>query len=154
MLKFKSMEEIGIVENIQGKIATVKIPKKTMCEECSLGICKSSEQSMEIEAFNYVDAHVGQRVKVVIKPYSYLKGTLIIYGIPALSLVIGAISGKEIFSAHFKNLDSDAVSAIFGFSALIISFLFIKIWSSLSAKRENLRSFIKEILNDNYIGKV
>jgi sigma-E factor negative regulatory protein RseC len=149
MLKFKSMEEVGVIESIQGKTATVKIPKKSVCEGCQLGTCKPAEESMEIQAFNPVHAQVGQKVRVVIKPYAYLKGSVIVYGIPALSLIIGAISGKEIFSSYFSNLDTDTVSALFGFGALIISFLCIKIWSRTAGKKEHLKPVIEEILNDS-----
>lgn len=148
MVKFKSMEEFGIIESVNGKTATVKILRKTMCEGCSLGTCKPAEQSMVIEAFNPIDAQVGQRVKVVIKPYTYLKGSFIVYGIPALSLITGAIIGKEIFSSYFSNIESDTLSALFGFGALIISFLFIKIWSNSSGKKQYNKSVIEKVLNE------
>jgi sigma-E factor negative regulatory protein RseC len=101
---------------------------------------------MEIEALNPVNAKVGQKVKIVMKPYSYLKGSMIVYGVPALALILGAVLGKEIFSHYFKELDPDTVSAIFGFGAFAISFLYIKLWSSKVLKKVDLKPVIEEIL--------
>ena len=38
---------------------------------------------MEIVAFNKAGAEVGQKVKVLIHSYAYMKGTMVVYGIPA-----------------------------------------------------------------------
>jgi sigma-E factor negative regulatory protein RseC len=101
---------------------------------------------MEIEALNPIKATVGQTVRVVMKPYSYLKGAIIVYGIPAIALVIGAILGKEFFSTYFTGVDPDVVSAIFGFGAFIVFFLFIKFWSSKLEKKQDLKPVIEEII--------
>jgi sigma-E factor negative regulatory protein RseC len=140
------MEEVGVIVSIHGLTAKVTVPRKSACEGCSAGTCKPGEQSMELEALNPVKARVGQTVRVVMKPYSYLKGSIIVYGIPALALVIGAILGKEIFSPYFKGVDPDVVSAFFGFGACIIFFLFIKIWSSKIEKKQELKPVIEEII--------
>ncbi|MEW6213590.1 MAG: SoxR reducing system RseC family protein [Nitrospirota bacterium] len=139
------MEEIGVIKSIEGVIARVSVPRKSACDGCTVGICKPDEQSMEIEALNPVKARVGQRVKVVMKPYTYLKGSLIVYGIPAIALITGAVLGKEIFSYYF-NIDPDIVSAIFGFGAFAISFIAIKLWSRKIEKRVELKPVIEEIL--------
>jgi len=142
------MEEIGIIKDIEGFIAKVSVPRKSACEGCTAGICKPEEQSMEIEALNPVNARVGQRVRIIVKPYTYLKGSIIVYGVPALALIIGAILGKEVFSSYFKELDPDIVSAIAGFGAFIIAFIAIKLWSRTLDKKGESKPIIEEILND------
>lgn len=146
MLNCKVMEEVGVIVSIDGLTAKVTVPRKIACEGCTAGTCKPSEQSMEIEALNPIKARVGQKVRVVIKPYSYLKGSIIVYGIPALALIIGAILGKEFFSKFFTGIDPDVVSAFFGFGAFAIFFLSIKIWSIKVEKRKALKPFIEEII--------
>ncbi len=146
MLKCNTVEEVGVIKSIEGLLAKVSVPLKSACEGCSLGTCKPEEQSMEIEALNPVKARVGQKVKIVMKPYTYLRGSIIVYGVPALSLLIGAILGKEVFSHYLKEFDPDIVSAIFGFGALAISFLSIKLWSSKIWKKVDLKPVIEEIL--------
>lgn len=135
-----------MIISTDGVTAKVAVPRKSACEGCSAGTCKPGEQSMEIEALNPIKANVGQKVRVVMKPYSYLKGAVIVYGIPALALIIGAILGKEILSTYFKGIDPDVVSAFSGFGACMVFFLFIKIWSSKTEKKQELKPVIEEII--------
>jgi sigma-E factor negative regulatory protein RseC len=146
MLKFKTVEEVGFVKSVEGMFATVSVAKKSACEGCSLGICKPEEQTMEIEALNNVKARVGQKVRVAMKTYSYLKSAIIVYGIPALALISGAVLGKEVFSRYLEDIDSDIVSAVFGFGAFVLSFLLVKFWSSRVVKKIELKPIIEEIL--------
>jgi len=140
------MEEVGVIMSINGLTAKVTVPKKSACEGCTAGTCKPGEQSMEIEALNPINAKVGQTVRIVMKPYSYLKGAIIVYGIPAIALVTGAILGKEFFSRYFIGVDPDVVSAFFGFGAFIVFFLLIKFWSIRFEKKHDLKPVIEEII--------
>lgn len=139
------MDEVGIVKSINGAIALVSVEKKSACDQCKAG-CSVSDSGVEIEAFNKARATVGQKVKVVMQPYLYLKGSMLIYGIPALALIIGAIIGKEYLSGFFKDLDPDIVSAISGFALLILSFIIIKVWSIRFEKKTEYKPIIEEIL--------
>ncbi len=149
MLKFNNMDEIGVVTKIEGRLATVTVSKKPgICEQCSMGTCHVSEASAEVEALNMVDAEVGQTVRVAMKPFSYLKGSLIVYGIPVLCLILGAILGKQFFSRTLmKGTDPDIVSAIFGFALFAVSFIIIKIWSKRAEKKIEYKPVIEEILD-------
>jgi sigma-E factor negative regulatory protein RseC len=139
-------EEIGVVNSLNGSYAVVKVPKKSSCDGCTLGTCKPDDQSMEIEALNKADAQVGQRVKVVISSFTYMKGSLLIYGFPAAALIIGAVLGKEVFSGYFPGTDSDILSALFGFSALVISFFLARIWLNRTSRKVESKPVIQEIL--------
>ncbi len=141
------VEEIGVVKSVQGVTATVRIPKKSACEGCTMGACKPEDQGMEIEAVNQAGAKVGQRVRVAIKAYVYMKGTMVVYGVPAVMLVAGAVFGKEVMSGVFPGKDPDILSAIFGFAAFILSFVIVKLWSGRAARKTESRPVIEEILN-------
>ena len=146
MVKFKPVEEVGIIKNIDGMTATVSIPRKSACEGCSFSACKASQEGMLIEALNPVNARVGQKVRIVMRPYTYLKGSAIVYGIPAVALVAGAVLGKEVLSAYFVRTDPDILSAVTGFIAFALSFLFIKSWSKKTADKEGVKPVIEQIL--------
>ena len=132
--------------SIDGPNAKVTVPRKSACEGCTAGTCKPGEQSMEIEALNPVEARVGQTVRVVMKPYSYLKGAIVVYGIPAIALVIAAMLGKEFISIYFTGTDPDVVTAFCGFGAFIISFILIKFWSIKVERKHDLKPIIEEII--------
>ncbi len=140
-------EEIGVVKSLDGITAKVIVPRKSACDGCTLGTCKPDDQSMEIETFNQAGAKIGQKVKVTMKTFTYMKGSMLVYGIPAVSLVIGAVLGKEFFSRFFTGIDSDVLSAIFGFCALAVSFIIVRIWINKASKRVETKPIIEEILN-------
>jgi sigma-E factor negative regulatory protein RseC len=147
MVKFKIVEEVGLVKRIKGAYAVVSIPRKSACEGCTLKTCSPSENMMEIEAFNPLHAHVGQRVRIVMKPYTYLKGSIMVYGIPAVALIAGAVIGREIIGTFFSWQDPDTVSAVTGISAFLISFLTVKFWSSKLTKKADTKPIIEEVLD-------
>lgn len=140
------IEEIGTVTSIHGLHAKVSIPKKSACEGCTSGACAMGDQSMEIEALNKAGAVEGQKVKVLVHTYAYMKGSMVIYGIPALFLVIGAVFGKEMMPPFFPSVDTDILSAIFGFSFLFVSFILIKFWAGSQGKKTESTPVIEEIL--------
>lgn len=141
------MDEIGVVKNIDGIMAVVSVERRSACEQCKAG-CKITDSGAEIEAVNQAKARVGQKVRVVLRPYSYLKGSVIAYGLPALALIIGAVIGKELFSGFMPFLDPDVVSALFGFGGLIICLVIVKLWSARAEKRTEYKPVIEEILDD------
>lgn len=140
------MEEIGVIERVEGFNATVSVAKKSACDGCSLKTCSPSGQSMTIEALNPVHAQVGQKVIISIKSNTYLKGSLIVYGIPALALVIGAVIGREVLSAYFVNHDPDSISAISGLTGCVLSFFSVRLWSSRGNRKITDKPVIQEIL--------
>ncbi len=139
------MEEIGIVKSTDGIIATVSVERRSACEQCAAG-CKITASGAEIEAINHAKARVGQKVRVELRPYSYLKGSMIAYGLPAVALVIGAVAGKGFFSRFLPGTDPDIVSAIFGFGAFIVSFVVVKFWSMRLEKKTEYKPVIEEII--------
>ncbi len=142
------IEETGIVKKTDGIMAKVIVQKRGVCEGCAAsGVCESSEEGMEIEALNTVQAKEGQTVKVSIKPQTYLKGTLFIYGFPLVAFIAGVIIGKNLGEAYFKDINSDVVSAILGFVALIASFLIAKTWGKKAEAKIEYKPIIEEILD-------
>ncbi len=141
------MNEIGIVKHIEGTIAVVSVERKSACEQCAAS-CKLTDAGVDMEAINRAKAKIGQRVRVELKPYSYLKGSIMAYGLPALALVAGAIAGKEFFSGFLPALDPDIVSALFGFGAFIVSFLIVKVWSTRLEKKMEYKPVIEEIIEE------
>jgi len=143
------IEETGIVKEVDGIMAKILIRRRGTCEGCAVrGICEPAGEGMEIEALNPVMAKPGQKVKVSIKPRTYLKGTIFVYGFPLVSFIAGVIIGKNIGEAYFKKISSDIVSAILGFAALIISFLIVKIWSRKAETKIEYKPVITTVISE------
>lgn len=140
------IEETGTVKSINGIMALVDIPRKSACEGCTAGTCRPEEKTMEIEAVNQAGAVAGQKVRIAIKPYTYMKGSMLVYGVPAVALVLGAVFGKEVMGRLFVTRDPDILSAIFGFGALLVSFVVVKILTNVAGKKIESKPVIEEIL--------
>jgi len=63
-------------------------------------------------------------------------------------LIAGAIFGKNIGETHFHGTNSDLIAAIAGFGALILSFLFIKIWANSFETKTEYKPVIEEIITE------
>lgn len=142
------MEEVGVVKGVQGRMATVSIERKAVCDQCTSGTCSVSAEGAKLEAVNTIGAKVGDKVRVSLKAYSFIKGSIIVYVFPAMSLVAGAIVGKEYFADRFPSIDPEGVSALFGFGAFLLSFLVVRFWGMRTEKKTEYRPVIEEILKD------
>lgn len=140
------MEETGIVKSIDGVIAKVLVSRKSSCcESCEKDSCDIPENGIETEAINTAGAKVGQKVKVVMKSYTYLKGTLFIYGLPVFALITGAILGKIYLPVFINRPDSELLSAVGGFAAFLVSLLLVKLLMNDMNKRTEHKSVIEKI---------
>lgn len=143
------MEETGVVKIVTGPVATVTVAKKSMCENCTAGTCLLTNEGAELVALNKAGAKVGQTVRVALTPYTYLKGSLVVYGLPAAMLVIGAVVGKHFSPRVFESIDPELGSALFGFGFFAVSFLLIKLWSMGAEKKTEYRPVVVEIISEN-----
>ncbi len=141
-------EETGIVTKVEGIMAMVAVQKKDACDACSAkDVCtSSSEEEAVLEAINAAKAKVGQTVKISMKPLTYLKGTMLVYGLPLVMFLAGAIAGQKIGEEYFRETSSDLVAAATGFAALFLSLLIIKIWSGKTESKKGNQPIIEEIL--------
>lgn len=142
-------EETGIVKKVDGIMAMVAVQKKDACDGCSAkDACSStSDEEAVLEAINAAKAEVGQTVRISMKPMTYFKGTMLVYGMPLVLFLAGTITGQKIGEEYFIETSSELIAAITGFAALFISLLIIKIWSGKTESRKGSQPVIEEILN-------
>jgi sigma-E factor negative regulatory protein RseC len=141
------MEEIGIVKSIDGPVAKVVLSRRnSCCDSCEKVSCDIPEEGIETEAINQAGARVGQRVKVVMRPYTFIKGALILYVFPILALFIGAFLGKVHLSRIFEKTDSELLAAIGAIIAFLASLLIVKLLSGRMSKKTEYRSVIESIV--------
>jgi sigma-E factor negative regulatory protein RseC len=142
------IEETGIVQKTEGIMATVLVQKRGACEGCkATGTCEMTQEGMVIEALNPVQAKPGQTVSISITPISYLKGTMLVYGLPMVALIAGAVIGKNISDKFFESFNSDLSAAIVGFAAFFAAFMFARVWSSKAEGRTEHKPVIEKIIS-------
>lgn len=142
------MDEVGIVIGLRGDKAIVAVQKQSACDSCAAGgSCKAGEAGgAELEAINKVDARVGDRVKIAFTAYTYLKGSMIFYGIPAIALVAGAVLGKDYLSRYVTGIDADSLSGIAGMTLFVLSFIIVRLIMKQFEKKKETIPVVVEVL--------
>ena len=145
--KVFSMHEVGIVTGIEGSTAKVMITREgSPCENCTQDTCPIPENGIETEAINIAGAKAGQKVKVAMTSYTYYKGALLIYVLPVVALIGGAILGTMYLPAYIHVNNPDVLAVSGGFSAFIVSLLVVKKILSQLNKKTAYQSVIESIV--------
>jgi sigma-E factor negative regulatory protein RseC len=146
------IEEIGTVVELRGKHgAMVLCQKSNMCEHCATsGACHIGDNGRErvVEAHNPLGAAVGDRVRVAVSTRSFLQSSFLLYIVPLIALVVGAVIGRLVGERLQGGPDPDLLSAIFGVFFLVGSFLVIRVGSRVLSP-EAFRPQIVAILDED-----
>jgi len=102
---------------------------------------------MIIKADNEIRAEVGDRVVVAISSKTFFKASAVIYLLPVAALIAGGVFGKSIAPRLNLNIKSEAVSAIFGFASLLLSFVAVKLLSARIGESKANQAKIIKVLN-------
>lgn len=120
------IRESGIIERVSGRRAVVRIQKGGSCAACdNRTSCHiDSDRPLFIEVDNEMGARAGDRVELSMPTASLLKLSFLVYMVPVLALVIGAILGAE--CAEPLAISSTLASLMAGGTTLAVSFVFLK----------------------------
>lgn len=144
------IEEYGTVVELKGKeIAVVLCKRHSACKHCpSSGACQlgSDSETMLVEAFNPIGADISDRVKVVTSTKHFLQSSFMLYIVPILGLLVGALIGQGIGEWTAIGIDPSLLSAILGVAFLAGTFLCIRV-GTRALKREIFMPRIVAIQN-------
>jgi len=137
--------EEGIIIEVTETRARVIVRRSEMCEECQgKGVCKSlgGGNDMEAEALNRIGAKVGDRVLLQLDTSFFLKIAFIVYMVPVLALIGGAVAGLKLGPAYA--FEPELGSVLFGFGAFSITFLIIYLIGVFKkARSEHIPEIVK-----------
>ena len=144
--------EYGTIVELKGReVAVVMCQKHGACEHCpSSGACQIGDdgRSMVVEAFNQIGAEVGERVKIVTSTKNFLQSSFMLYIVPVIGLLVGAISGQLIGERFDLGLDPKLLSALLGVAFMAGTFLCIRI-GTRALKREIFMPRIVAVLPES-----
>ena len=145
------IEEVGTIVELKSKhIAVVMCQKSSLCENCATtGACTlgDDDKTRLIEVQNSLGATVGEQVRIATTTKSFLQSSFLIYIVPLIALVIGAIAGKLTGENLVVGLDPNLLSAVFGVFFMIGSFVVLRVGST-ALDQESYMPKITEILNE------
>ncbi len=88
--------EKGRVTKVTGEKVTVVFKRGAACGSCKACSEGQNENEMEISAYNDCDAQIGDTVAVKMEAEFMLKATLIMYGLPLVTMMLGFAIGNFI----------------------------------------------------------
>jgi sigma-E factor negative regulatory protein RseC len=149
------IEEIATVMSVGSGYAEILPEAGTSCSSCaSTSSCSSSVSAFNfftgkkteprtLRVINTVAARPGDKVIVGVKPNSILKGSVLAYLLPLLSLILLSIVGNTVFG--WAGLNQEAGSILGGLSGLVLSFHWLATWLKTSEKARHMEVFILRI---------
>ena len=138
----------GRVSSISGDgWATVVTEKGDACNNCgSSQFCHSLVDCsrMETRVINQAGAGVGDLVSINLSSMGVLKSALILYILPTISLLFGAVAGAEL--RILLGISETAAAILFGFAGLILGFAIAKFISKRQEGGNKLTPIIIRII--------
>lgn len=142
------IEEYGIIIELkEQQIAVVMCQRNSACDHCpSSGACSmgNDSETMYVDAFNAVGAEVSDRVKIVTSTKHFLQSSFMLYIVPIIGLLVGALSGQAIGEKMSSKIDPSLLSAIMAMIFMTATFIAIK-FGTRGLKREVFMPRIVEI---------
>ena len=118
------MIEVGRIIELSGKKAKVSLPRKEGCASCGKCAFAAGGKNMLLEAENDAGGRPGDKVEVNIPSRDPLQASLLIFGLPLLALLVGAIVGYWIFQSF--GADPNLGAILFSAVGLVSVFLWVR----------------------------
>lgn len=120
------IEQSGRVVALEGRYAWVEAERAGGCGQCNArGSCGSGvlarvlgRRRVRLRALNRADAAVGDRVNVGIDEGVLLRGALLLYGLPLVAMLAGAVTGLALWG--------EPASVAGGLTGLAAAFLYLR----------------------------
>jgi sigma-E factor negative regulatory protein RseC len=139
--------EEGTITKVFADMARVKVRRSSMCDICK---CKSAcstlsdTEVMEAEALNTANARPGDRVLLNIPSKSLWKISFVIYMLPVIFLISGAIVGMRL--AKIYSLEPELGALLLGIAGCLLSFAIIRLFAKHVGKNKDYMPEIVKIL--------
>jgi sigma-E factor negative regulatory protein RseC len=142
------MTNVGIVKSVEGNMArVVVVAGPACCESCQSCDIKTT-RGPETDAINLVHAKVGQKVRIDVHALTFLKEVLILYVLPIVALLTGAVLGRAYLPAYFGGTSPDVLSAAGGFFLFLISLLTARLFSRKMEKKTEDKPVIESVIEE------
>lgn len=134
-------EAQGIVIESNDNLAKVKVNRHGDCKNC--GACPGDNATV-LDVRNLLKAKPGQRVLFEIKETNILKAAFVVYMVPLIGILLGAMSGMWLAE---KMGEVEKVFEIGGASlGFILAALYIKIFDKSTNTDSKMKPIITHIL--------
>ena len=109
---------IGTVEKLESDCVIVTMERQDMCGDCHACDMMGEVKKCTLKCVNKCSSQIGDKVEVDVSNSTFMKATLIMYGLPLIGLVAGVGLGYQA---------SELLGIILGFSFMAGIFGLIKL---------------------------
>lgn len=145
------IEEYGVVVSLKSeKVAVVTCIKTSACKGCaSEKLCSLGRDDGKrlVEVHNSLFAKAGDRVKIATTNNAFYKSSFLVYILPLIFLILGALLGQWVAGHYITGIDPNLVSFTLGVLFMVGTFLGIYRLNRHLPKEEYM-PMIVEILTD------
>lgn len=139
--------EKGIVEKAEDGWTWVLTQRKGACNTCGhKGACHMVEGSdrMVVKARNTARAQIGDEVEIFLSTRTHLKTVFIVYMVPVLGLLAGAILASNL--SLFLGLNEKWGMALFPILGLVLAFLLVRLFEARMKARRELIPVVSRVI--------
>lgn len=127
------IEETARVVQTRDGMAWVETRRQTACGSCSVnkgcgtGVLAQvfGQKTSRVRVLNPVDAEEGEEVIIGIREEALVRGSIAVYAVPLLSMMMFALGG-EFISARLGLGEGDAVTIVSGIIGLVVGLAWLK----------------------------
>jgi sigma-E factor negative regulatory protein RseC len=147
------IEEYGIVVTIKSdQVAVVTCMKTSACKGCaSEKLCSLGRDDGKrlVDVHNKLNAQVGDRVKIATSHNAFYKSSFLVYILPIIFLLIGAVLGDWLGTNVLKGVDPNLSGFALGALFLSGTFVGIRYLNRYLPKEEYMPSVVEIITEDD-----
>lgn len=139
--------ESGRVQKIENGWAWVMTERKDACDHCGQKpSCNMIEgiDRMLVKATNSAKAGVGDYVELFLSTKTKMKGMLILYILPVIGLLVGALSSGSLSKVFGLNQSFGTV--LFTFMGVVIAFVLVRVLGIRMDARQELTPAVLRII--------
>jgi len=139
-------EETGTVIEIQGKKATVRIPRHTLCTGCHSCFRSQDRKSMIAEVHDPLHTRIGDRVRIEEKQSGRVKAGFLLLMLPLLAFIPGYFGG-EVLAELTNTLTRETWGVLIGIVTLSIPWIILLLLNRQRKRKRSYRMHIVGVLN-------
>ncbi len=111
--------EVGTIKELKDNKAIISLERKSACGSCHACEMSHDKQEMTMTAINECNGKVGDNVQVELVVERLLFATLILYGVPLITTVLGCVLGYYI-------LNNEIYAFLTGIVFMVLTYVIIR----------------------------
>jgi sigma-E factor negative regulatory protein RseC len=149
------IEQTAHVVALEGEFAWVQTARKNSCQHCHTHGCRNAvlgrllgERTHRMRVLNHAAAEVGEKVLIGLREEALVRGSLAVYLVPLLGLLILAPVGEAI-AAYWEM--GEGLSVLSGLGGLAMGSLWVRAYSIKTQRDMRYQPIILHVLQANQI---